>query len=59
MFVTAIAREASVTSRDGFGQDQPRTVDAATCCRRHVTLECSPYQRSIIKAINSSYGRDG
>jgi hypothetical protein len=48
VFVTAIAREASVASREGLAETCRAQSMLQTCHRRHVALECSPYQQSII-----------
>jgi hypothetical protein len=44
IFVTAIAREKSAASRDGFGEEQPRSVDAADLPlhARHVGMLALP-----------------
>jgi hypothetical protein len=44
VLVTAIAREASAASRDGFGEDQPCTVDVVGMPRnaRHVGMLALP-----------------
>jgi hypothetical protein len=48
----------SVASSNGFGEDQPRTVDAAAVPQKARHVEMLAYQLSIIKAINALNGRD-